>query len=204
MSAPSYVTLAAFLSSLSATGSTFLEADATQALATASRAVDKLCDRRFYLYDASNEQTRYYTPLRPVTLEIDDLVSLTSLQTDQDGDGVFETTWTLHTDFELGPDNADQDGRPWERIVLKQRSLTVFAVGLARSVQVVGSFGWATVPDGIVSLTGILAHRILLRARIAPLGVVGPGTDAAVKLARQDPDVMLLVRDFDRTPVFVG
>lgn len=199
-----YVTLEAFKASRSITGFDFADDDAEQALATASRVVDVLCNRRFYQYDASNDQTRYYTPLRPVVLDIDDLLGLTSLQTDQDGDGVFETAWTLHTDFELQPDNAALDGRPYERIVLKQRSRTQFPVGMSRSVEVVASFGWLAAPDQAKTLTSILAARFMERTRMAPLGVVGLGVEGGVRIAREDPDIMTLVRDIDRTPVFVG
>lgn len=199
-----YVTADALKSSLSMDGFTFADADIAQQLATASRAVDMVCDRRFYLLDPSNDQVRYYTPLRPVTQEIDDLVGLTSLATDQDGDGVFETTWELHTDFELAPDNADLDGRPWERIVLKQRSRSQFPVGMPRSVEVTGSFGWTTVPDGVVTLTAILASRLLQRVRMAPFGVVAMGVENAARIVKEDPDLYMLVRDFIRTPIFVG
>lgn len=186
-------------------GYTFADNDITQQLKTASRAVDAVCDRRFYLLDPSNDQVRYYTPLRPVVQEIDDLVGLTSLQTDQDGDGVFETTWTLHDDFELAPDNAALDGRPYERIVLKQRARTQFPVGTQRSVQVTGSFGWESVPDGVVTLTSILATRLLQRVRgTAALGVVPMGVEGAARIVREDPDLYMLVRDYIRAPIFVG
>lgn len=204
MSAPSYVTLEQFKASLAATGFSGADADLTQQLATASRAVDKICGRRFYLLDQSNDQTRYYTPLRPVTLEIDDLVSLTSMASDQDGDGIFETTWTLHSDFELGPDNSDLDLEPWQWVKLKQRSETLLPVGVPRSVQVVGRFGWASVPDGVISLTSILAARLVQRVRSAPFGVISIGVESATRIAKEDPDMLNLVRDLIRTPIFVG
>lgn len=200
-----YITSDQLKATLSVTGFSAADLDIAQAIKTASRAVDMICDRRFYLYDDSNDQVRYYTPVRPVTLEINDLVSLTSFATDQDGDGVFETTWTLHSDFELEPDNADLDGRPWERIKLKQRSQTLLPVGLPRSCQVTGIFGWSEVPDGVVSLTTILAARILQRTRsAAALGVVTIGVEGAARIAKEDPDMFNLVRDFVRTPIFVG
>lgn len=204
MPTPSYVTLDQFKETQSMTGFSFADADGTQALASASRAVDAICGRRFYLLDDSNDQVRYYTPLRPATLEIDDMVGFTSLASDQDGDGVFETTWTLHDDFELLPDNADLDGRPWERIVLKQRSQTTLPVGLARSVQVTGIFGWSETPDGVISLTSILAARLLMRVRSAPFGFVSLGVESATRIAKEDPDMQNLVRDLIRTPIFVG
>jgi hypothetical protein len=204
VAAPLYVTLDQFKASQNLTGFSFADADGTQALASASRAVDAICGRRFYLLTDSNDSVRYYTPLRPATLEIDDLVSFTSMASDQDGDGVFETTWTLHQDFELAPDNADSDGVPWERIVLKQRTQTTLPVGLGRSVQVTGIFGWSNVPDGVISLTSILAARLLMRVRNAPFGVVSLGVESATRIAKEDPDMQNLVRDLIRTPIFVG
>ncbi len=205
MSDPSvYVTLDAMKSSLSISDFNFIDDELIEALASASRAVDAVCDRRFYLADASNDQTRYYTPLRPVVLEIDDCVSLTSVQTDQDGDGTFETTLVLGTDFELGPDNADLNGKPWERLVMKQRASSFFPVGGVRAVQVVGSFGWTEPPDRVVTLTKILASRLLQRVRMAPFGAVSMGVESAIRIAREDPDLVGMVRGLDRAPLFVG
>jgi hypothetical protein len=198
------VTLDALKASRGMADFSFVDDDALQALRTASRAVDTICDRHFYLADASNDQTRYYTPLRPVVLEIDDCVALTSVQTDQDGDGVFETTLTLHTDFELLPINAALESRPWTHVELKQRSRTFFPVGEPRSVQVVGRFGWTTPPDQVITLTSILASRMLERVRTSALGIAGFGVDGAMRIAREDPDVMTLVRDLTRAPIFVG
>jgi hypothetical protein len=200
-----YVTSDALKSSLSADGYTFMDADITQQLKTASRAVDAVCDRRFYPYDASNDQVRFYTPTRPLTQEVDDLLGLTTLATDQDDDGVYETTWTLHTDFELEPSNAILDRRPYERIRLSQRARTQFPVGVLNGVQVTGSFGWSSVPDGVVTLTSILAARLLQRVRgTAALGVVAMGVDGAARIVREDPDLYMLVRDYIRSPIFVG
>lgn len=199
-----YVTLDALKASRGMADFSFVDDDALQALRTASRAVDSITDRKFYLADASNQQTRYYTPLRPVVLEIDDCVAFTSVMTDQDGDGVFETTLTEHVDFELAPLNAPLEDRPWTRIELKQRSRTQFPVGESRSVQVVASFGWTTPPAQVVTLTSILASRMLERVRTSALGIAGFGVDGAMRIAREDPDVMTLVRDLTRAPIFVG
>jgi hypothetical protein len=205
MAAPSYITLDQLKDTLGIAGFTAGDTVLTQQIATASRAVDLICGRRFYLLDDSNEQTRYYTPLRPIRLEIDDLAAEpSSVLSDQDGDGVFETTWTLHTDYELAPDNADLDGVPWERIVLNERSATVLPVGLPRSVQVTGIFGWSEVPDGVITLTTLLAARLVMRVRNAPFGVVSLGAKSAARIAKQDPDMMNLVSNLIRNPIFVG
>ena len=47
---------------------------------------------------------------------IDDAVSVTSVATDLDGDGVYETTWTVGTDYWVGPRNAPARGQPYRTI----------------------------------------------------------------------------------------
>lgn len=204
MTVPVYVTTDELRASLSVGGS-YVDGgdDFNLAIETASRAVDAACDRVFYLRDQSNDAVRYYTPLRPLAVEIDDCVALTGLRTDQDGDGVFETTWTLHTDFELAPDNADLDGRPWERIIVKQFTAQYqLPYGIRRSVEVTGRFGWSETPSQVVSLTKLLAAQLILRTKQAPFGIAGIGVDGAVRIAREDPQMALLLRDLDRSPVF--
>src|SRR4051794_35036930 len=66
-----------------------------------SRWIDSECHRFFYTYNG----TRYYTPSRSTYLDVDDFTSLTTLLTDLDGDGVFETTWAT-TDYVVTPFNA--------------------------------------------------------------------------------------------------
>jgi len=198
-----YVTADELRASLSISGGYVDEGqDFDLAVETASRAVETATDRRFYLFDPSNDQTRYYTPIRPMVLEIDDAVSVSSVMTDQDGDGVFETTWTLHIDYELQPDNATLDGRPFERIVAKQTGSYRFPYGLERSVEVVASFGWSTAPSQVTSLTKLLATQLVLRAKMAPFGIAGIGVDGAVRIAREDPAMCMLLRDLDRSPIF--
>jgi hypothetical protein len=201
---PAYTTVDVVKAMLNASNTTAFEDEVTQAVATASRACDKACDRVFYLRDVSNDEVRTYTPKYPIVLEIDDLVAYTSVESDQDGDGSFETIWVLHTDFEFGPDNADLDGRPWERLKVKPwANHTRFPYWNPSSVKVTGRFGWLEVPDGIVSLTNLLAVRLIVRTRMAPLGVAGIGVDGAVRVAKEDPEMAALIRDLSRAPAFV-
>lgn len=72
-----------------------------------SRAIDGYCGRRFYAV----AETRYYTPARSDALLVDDLVSVTSLATDQDGDLVYETAWAAG-DYVLYPYNAALESVP--------------------------------------------------------------------------------------------
>jgi len=68
-------------------------------LEAASRAIDNFCDRHFYV----KSETRYFDGQTP--LFVDDLLSVTTLKTDEDGDATFENTFAS-TDYILYPLNT--------------------------------------------------------------------------------------------------
>lgn len=169
------------------------------AITAASRAIDNACGRRFYL-DADADQVRYYTPDRPDRLMIDDIVTVTSLETDNNGDGTFEYTWTAGSDFVTEPVNAAADAKPYTQLV-KRENGTYWFPCYAQSVKVTGRFGWPSVPDAIKQATLILAVRYLTRAREATFGVLsvgGPVDGTAMRIARTDPDVFELIKPYMR------
>lgn len=183
---------------LDLSGETFADADITAAISAASRQIDNLCRRRFYP-DADANQIRYYNPDSRRLVRTDDLVTLTGFAIDNLGDGTFATVLTVNTDFILEPLNAPSDGWPYTRIrVMNGQWLPC----QPRSIRVTGKFGWATAPDEIVEATSLLSSRLLRRAREAPFGIIGfamdSGTQAATRLARQDPDVLALVGPYIR------
>ncbi len=193
-----YVQREEFKATLSLAGESFANEDIDLALQAASRAIDEMCQRRFYA-DSDAAQVRYYSPSSDDVLYIDDLVTLTSLKTDEGGDGVFETTWTLNTDFTREPLNAAADGKPWTKIRVHPAGGKVFTTAYPRTVEVTGKFGWTTPPAAIAHATTILAHRLLKRAREVPFGIAGIGLDgSAVRIAAADPDVLSLVQPFSR------
>lgn len=182
-------------------GETFADPDITRALTAASRGLDQLLDRRFYL-DTDSAQVRYFTA-DDGWVEITDLVVLTSMITDDNGDGTFDTTWTQNTDFVLEPLNAAADGEPWTKITPTASGRYTLPCHV-RGVKVTGQFGWTAVPAGVKEATIILAARLLKRVREAPFGVVMIGADTAERLAKSDPDVMFLVGHYDRTKIAVA
>jgi hypothetical protein len=160
---------------------TFADDDIERAIKSASRAIDNLCNRRFYP-DADAQQVRYYSPIKRVVLDIDDLIELTKVEASNfvgSFDGVGATEWTQLTDFTLVPDNAPADGRPYERIQLRPYpfSSRFMPVWTQRSVRVTGKFGWVKTPDAIIEATGIIAAQFLRRAREAPFGILTFGVE---------------------------
>lgn len=200
-----YVELEQFKRTAELTGTSYADNDIQAALLAASRAVDGITDRRFYL-DTDATQVRYYTPSSRTLLLVDDLVTLTTLKTDPTGDGTYDTTWTVNTDFKLEPLNAAADGWPYETIRLHPNSTRSWPCGYPGAVQVTGRFGWPAVPEPVRDATTMLASRLVKRKREAPFGIVTVGieTGSAVRIARTDPDVMQLLADYVRDWHLIG
>jgi hypothetical protein len=201
-----YLTPAQLKATLDMSGTSFADADVTLALGAASRAVDEITGRRFWL-DTGTANVRYYTPRSTRTLQIDDLAQLTSVAIDRSGTGTYTETWTSNTDFVLEPFNAPAENpqRPYETLRVRFLSGRWLPPYIERSVQVTGQFGWVAVPDDVTAACGILASKLLRRSREAPFGIVMAGIDsvAAMRIGRTDPDVYMLLRDYSRHEPFV-
>lgn len=197
-----YVEIEEFKKTLTLSGTTFADVDIEAALLAASRAIDLECDRRFYP-DTDALQVRYYNPISSSLVRIDDLITLTSFKTDPGGDGTYEETWAT-TDYVLGPQNALALGVPYQFVEMHPSGDYSFSDSYPNTVQVTGKFGWATAPPQIKLATGMLASRLLKRAREAPFGVAGIGPDGeAVRVTAVDPDIARLIAPFSRKPLLV-
>lgn len=163
------------------------------AVETASRIIDAYKRCRYY----PTTEIRYYTNdfSRARALAIDDLVSLTSVQVDTDGDLVYDETWVNGTDFVLDPVNAPLEGKPYDRITLIPNARQRIPTG-PHAVKVAGSFGWAETPTPVQQAAVLLANRFVTRSRQAPLGVLVAQANDAIALARLgsiDPDAAFLL-----------
>ncbi len=158
-----------------------------------SRAIDNHCGRRFYL-DAS-DATRYFTAEFADLLYAGDLVSVTSLFTDEDGDRTYERTWAT-TDFDLDPPNAALDSWPYTSIATTPKGLYAFPVGIRKGVKLVGKWGWPAVPKPI-SEACLLAGEKLFKRKDAIFGVVGsPEMGVLKQMMRDDPDLAILLEPY--------
>lgn len=194
-----YIELEQFKSTADLKDTNFMDGDIQLALQAAARAVDEICNRRFWP-DADATQIRYYSPQRYDLVYIDDLLTLTTLKTDGDGDGTFETTWST-TDYYLEPLNALADSRPYTEICAIPWGSLWFTTLYPRSVQITGKFGWSAVPAAISEATTILAGRFLKRSREAPMGDAAALAlgGAAVRLTGRDTDVTALLSPYMRS-----
>lgn len=192
-----YVELEDMKKTLALEGVSYANLDLSEVISAASRKVDEKTERRFWL-DADANQVRIYTPTYPDKLWIDDLVTLTTIRTDPNGDGVYESTWSA-TDYQLGPTNAAADGRPFEWVKARSNGTLDFSLDYDETVQITGRFGWPSVPADVKTATKMIAHRYVKRLREAPHGVVGFGMDGAVvRMMHVDPDVEDLLMPYSR------
>ena len=100
---------------LNLTGSAF-DSRLLALLEDVSRWIDTHCNRHFYVLTA----LRRFDGSGGTQLRIPDLVSLTTLTSDEDQDRVFETTWSS-SDYLLYPLNAEPQqpwGRPYSRLLV--------------------------------------------------------------------------------------
>lgn len=194
-----YAELEEFKSTTELTGTSFQDADIERGLVAASRGIDLATGRRFY--SDTDDQTRYYSPNSVRWLAIDDLNTLTSLATDQSGNGSFSNTWTVNSDFVLEPLNAPADGFPYRSVKAISRSSLYFPTVYPRSVKVVGKFGWTAAPPGVKTATILVAARLIKRTREAPFGIIGLGLEGAAVRASalaRDPEISFLLDPFNR------
>jgi hypothetical protein len=116
---------------------------------------------RFFTKDAS-DATRIFVGDGYTTLDVGDLVSVTTIKIDTDRDGSFaDETALAATDYELLPLNAGDGSEPGPyRCIGLTDYGTVHNWPAGARVQVIGVFGWPAVPAAIkaatIQITGIL------------------------------------------------
>jgi hypothetical protein len=167
----SYASLAEFKSAIGIGTADTTDDGALQSVLDATDAlIDNYTDRRQGFGTAT--ETRYYTTSDWSYVLTDDIVSITTLQTDDNADGVFETTWAAGTDYVLAPANNALDGWPYTEIDTSTAAPRSFPVGVYRGVKVVGVFGWPSVPTAVKQASIIQAGAVW-SSRTSPFGVIG-------------------------------
>ena len=197
-----YTTLNAMKSYLSisdSTDDTILET----MVESASRSIDRIANRRFYL--DSSASARQYRAYNDVFAYVDDIGTTSSLVVaiDEDGDGTFETTLTLNTDYLLDPLTAPSLGRPYTQLTMVNTTYTwpifpgMFSNGLRPGVQVTARWGWPSVPDDIEMACQILTADLYKR-KDSPGGVLGLGDLGAIRMSPLGRDVTAMVRAYKK------
>jgi hypothetical protein len=205
-----YIAVAELREEIGDTGS-ILDTDVIErAINAASRAVDNYCSggvpgsRRFWRDAVAT--TRVFRADSPTRAWVMDISTTTSLvvKTDEDGDGTYERTWTS-SDYQLEPLNQDVVAAgdtvtpyAWWEIVAVDTLLFPVWVNQRAGLQVTARFGWSSVPDEVKRAT-LLKAVSLFKRKDAPFGVAGFGEFGAVRITRNDPDVVDLLSGFRKT-----
>lgn len=164
----SYATLAEFKASVGITDST--DDTALQSVLDATdQLINNYCDTKVG-FGQTASQTRYYTANSLTYVLTDPIVSVSSLQTDDDGDGTYETTWAS-TDYVLAPRNAALDTRPYTEVDTAVNEPKLFPTGYL-ATRITAVFGWPSVPSAVKQAALIQAGAVW-SSRTAPFGVIG-------------------------------
>lgn len=119
---------------------TSYDAALRRVLEAVSEQIDVWCERTFRTFLA----TRYYQARRRDRLDLDaDLLAVTTLKTlsdNTDGTRTYGDTWAT-TDYDLWPDNAATERRPYTRLCANPSGAYWFP-GDPRGVQIVGRWGF--------------------------------------------------------------
>jgi hypothetical protein len=183
-----YATLAQVKSALRITD-TVDDALLEMAIESASRAIDQYTNRNFY---NAGTAVRYYAPSDSLNVTIDDLISLSLLQTMDDDEQLYDTTWASD-DYQLEPLNGITDGfeQPYTNIRAIGDYVYQVLDGEA-TVKVTGVWGWAATPIQVTQATVIQSSRIFKRLD-SPLGIISGELGSMRVGSRLDPDVAQLV-----------
>lgn len=155
-----------------------------------SRVIDNYCGRRFYT--TSTDETRYFTTSDEEYLYPHyDIVSVTSIAVDYNGDRTYNTSMDTG-DYDLLPADAATDSKPYSYIRVSPLGTERFP-SHQNGVKIVGKFGWSTVPVPVKEACILQAQRLWKR-KDAPFGIISNPAGGEMRLIdKLDPDIELLL-----------
>jgi hypothetical protein len=147
-----------------------------------------------------------YYPTNTGLVIVDDFWTTAGLivKTDDDDDGVFETTWTT-ADYQLEPVNGTHNGVagwPYWRIAAIGNSFSFHRFKRA-SVQVTARWGWQAVPEPVLQAAKILAADTF-QLKDSRLGVAGSDQFGQIVRVRDNQTAASKLRHYVRQRVFVA
>lgn len=165
----------------------------------ASRLIDRHCGRHFYTVGTqASPVARYFDATEPDRLRLgtyNDLTTLVTLKSDDDGSGTYETTWSS-TNYQLRPVGAASrapQAEPFTEIRLLNSydfEMTVTS-GRTGLIEVAGVWGWPSVPVEVKQAARIIVAE-LGKLQDAPLGMLG---SAEFGMSRIPPQKQRHVRE---------
>ncbi len=181
----------------------------------ATTLIQAYCGRQFLADD--DVSARLFVASSPWIVHVDDISTDTGLivRTDEDEDGVFETTWSA-SDYQLEPLNHRLSGQPWPFTSLRAVNVREWPRDYGRAlVQVTARWGWnlAATPGGTIHEELPRAVReaakiqtvSLYKSADAPLGIAGFGDIGIMRLRQaMHPVAMALLAPYRKDPVQVA
>lgn len=161
------------------------------AIESASRQIDSYTERYFY---NAGTATKIFAPLDEWVCPTEDFITLTQVQTSEDGES-WDTTWGTE-DWQAEPLNGRAGGlvTSYTQIRAIENYLFPYRQGEA-TVRLTGTWGWSAVPIAITQATVILASRIFKRLD-SPLGIISGELGSMRVGFRLDPDVQHLIEPY--------
>lgn len=164
------------------------------AIEGASRRIDGYCGRFFYKTTATAVPLFANNAYRLMTTDIASTTGLI-VKLDDDGDGTFETTLTLNTDYIVEPTDYLVQQRPIRTLTMVGGyTFPMFYIPSECGVQVTAQWGWNAVPDDVREACVLLSIRQFARYNAA-LGVMA-FADMAITVRAVDPDVRDLLQPY--------
>jgi hypothetical protein len=164
------------------------------AILATSRMIDDYTGRFFYRDGTQAAPVvRFYTAKDWWTTNVDDIIYINEIATDDNFDQLYTTVWAT-SDYMVEPVNNPRRGWPWTRLLAI--GSYIFPANLPQSVRVSGVWGWTAIPEEIKMACRLQAARFFVR-RQSPFGIAGSPEIGTVRLSsRLDPDVELLLKPF--------
>jgi hypothetical protein len=168
-----------------------------QIIESASRSIDRIANRRFYLDGTATART--YRPVGNMRVIIDDVGTTSGLilKTDPNSSGVYQTTFTLNQDYIVEPTNALAKGRPINYLTIVGGTAMSLPVNYWPQVEVTARWGWPSVPDDIEQATYILSADLYKR-KDSIGGVLGLSELGAIRMSPLGRDITSMVRAYRR------
>ena len=171
----------------------------TALITAASRLIDKEVGAMPGYFASSDSETRYYDGDGTDVIDIDEMVSITSLSVAQGGGRATSdyTTWTVNTDFYTMPYNSGA-GLPIRKIIVEALSGKATFPKSRKAVKVVGVFGYAAAaPEDIKQACKIQAYRWFMRAKQGYQDASANAAMGSMIYAQElDPDVKEILKHY--------
>lgn len=173
------------------------------AVQAAAKWVDAYCGRHFF----QMVDTRTFIPYSIWEQPLDDIVSVTQLSVDFDGDGVYEQLWTQGTDYQLMFEGHEfAQFTPGEARPYTTARVINFAGGgrffpfiwpfaPLNRIQVQGTFGWPAVPLA-VKQAALQCASDFFKLKDAPFGVAGSADFGIVRVPKYNPTICALLAPY--------